>query len=411
MSILIHNCHIIDGSSEKALEKGWVLLSQGRIAQLGQGEPPAGAGQVIDAKGGTLLPGLINLHVHVHRRHLHRETRSFRQGALAVAEAPEALHIMYALKNLWYELSRGITTQRDTASPARMANKLRYGLETGIHKGPRLITCGAAVACTGGHGTHGDYGDAVEADGPYGVARAVRKEIKEGAQFIKLMASGGLAAAPDLEHPDWVEFTLEEMQAGVQAAHSHQRQVTVHAMGELPPLTALQAGVDGIEHGTRLTDQVIDLMLEKKAYYVPTMSGITELADREEKAGRPQNAELVRRLVVYPQRESVKKAYARGVLIGAGTDTLGGLVYELELMESCGFSKMDAIKSATSNAAKIIGKKNSLGQIKEGYIADLVLVGQDPLADLANLRDVKSVFFAGELVTADWLLDLEKAPV
>ncbi len=114
----------------------------------------------------------------------------------------------------------------------------------------------------------------------------------------------------------------------------------------------------------------------------------------------------MRRLVVYPQRESVKKAYTSGVLIGAGTDTLGELVYELELMESCGFSRMDALMTATVNAAQFLGLADCLGQVKPGYIADLVLVAQDPLADLVNLRQVKAVFFGGERVTADWILDL-----
>ncbi len=408
MATLIHNCNIIDGVSDLPLKDGWVLLEDEKIVKVGQGELPPVTAERLDGEGGTLLPGLINLHVHIHRRHLHQAQSSFRQGAAEVARAPEAVQILYALKNGLYELSRGITSQRDCGSPLRLASKLRQGLAAGIYRGPRLITCGYAVACTGGHCTHGEPNAvlSVEADGPAGVARAVRQEIKQGAQFIKMMASGGLAAAPEREHPDWVEFTLEEMQAGVQAAHSHKKTVTVHAMGELPPLTALMAGVDGIEHGTRLTEQVIEMMLAQNAYYVPTMSGITVLAEREEKAGRLEHARMVRELVVYPQRESVKQAYKSGVLVGAGTDTLGEMVYELELMESCGFSKMAAIKAATTNAAKIIGMDDALGQIRPGYLADLLLVKKDPLASLANLRQVQAVFFAGAKVTADWMLKL-----
>jgi imidazolonepropionase-like amidohydrolase len=174
-------------------------------------------------------------------------------------------------------------------------------------------------------------------------------------------------------------------------------------MGEQPPLTSLRAGVDGIEHGTKLTDEAIDMMLERGVYYVPTMSGITSLADREAESGNARMAKLVREVVVWPQRESVRRAHERGVLIGAGTDTLGELVHELELMEECGLSRMEAIKTATSNAAKIIGMESRLGQVKEGYLADLLLVKSDPLQSLATLRDVSVVISGGSIVTAEWI--------
>jgi len=409
MQILIKNCRIFNGEENELSERSWVLTNNDRIAEIGSGDPDASvsADEVIDAEGQVLLPGMMNLHVHIQRRHVSRGNALFRSGATNVAAGPEAQRILYALRNAWYELSCGITTLRDLTSQTRVSNKLRDYLESGIFNGPRLVTCGTAISCTGGHGSHRNHEDALEADGPYEVAKAVRLEIKEGAQFIKMMASGGLAGMPEHEHPNWVEFTSEEFEAGVQAAHSHNKTVTVHAMGELPPLTAIKAGVDGIEHGTKLTDETLELMKERGVYYVPTMSGITALADREAEKGSMEMAELVREVVVWPQRDSVRRAYQKGILIGAGTDTLGELVHELELMEECGMTRADAIKTATANAAVIIGKGDVLGKIKKGYIADMFLVRENPLDDLANLRKVEKVICRGTVVTGDWLCNLQ----
>jgi len=408
MSILIYNCNIIDGRSDEAKQDCWVVIEGNKISKIGAGNPPQmDTDTVIDAKGGFLLPGLVNLHVHIQRRHLSRSSVLFRSGATNVAACPEAQRILFAVRNAWYELSRGITTLRDLASQTRVSNKLRDYFKDGLFNGPRLVTCGSAVSCTGGHASRRNLQDSLEADGLDEVMKAVRREIREGAEFIKLMASGGLAAMPEHEHPNWVEFTIEEMKAGVAAAHSHNKTVTVHAMGEQPPLTALHAGVDGIEHGPKLTDEAIDIMVERGVYYVPTMSGITAVADREADKGSIEMAEIVRELVVLPQRDSVKRAYKRGVLIGAGTDTLGELVHEIELMQECGMTSMDAIKTATSNAACILQMRDRLGLVQEGYLADLLLVDKNPLEDLGTLRNVNTVIADGNIVTCEWICNLQ----
>lgn len=407
MSILIKNCRIFTGLEDTLRPIGWVLTENNLISAIGEGDSNLSADKIIDAKGRTLLPGMMNLHVHIQRRHVSRGNALFRSGATNVAACPEAERILYALRNAWYELSIGTTTIRDLTSQSRVSNKLRDYFNKGIFNGPRLITCGTAIACTGGHGAHRNHEDSLEADGPYEVAKAVRLEIKEGAQFIKMMASGGLAGMPEYEHPNWVEFTREEFEAGIEAAHSHQKKVTVHAMGELPPLTAIKAGVDGIEHGTKLSDESISLMLKKNVYYVPTMSGITALADREDEKGSKEMAQTVRELVVWPQRESVRKAYKAGILIGAGTDTLGELVHELELMEDCGMTRPDAIRTATLHAAKIIDKEDCLGQIRPGFVADMFIIDGNPLDSLGNLRNVRDVICRGIHVTEKWMCNLQ----
>ena len=408
MSILIYNCNIIDGRSNEEKQDCWVVIEGNKISKISAGKPlQMDADTVIDAKGGFLLPGLVNLHVHMQRRHASRGSELFRIISTNVATGPEAQRILFALRNAWYELSRGITTLRDLSSQTRVSNKLRDYFKDGLFNGPRLVTCGTGVCCTGGHGSHRNTGDAIEVDGQYEVMKAVRREIKEGAEFIKMMVSGGLGGMPDREHPDWTEFTIEEIKAGVAAAHSHNKTVTVHAYGEQPPLTALHAGVDGIEHGTRLTDEAIDIMVERGVYYVPTISGLTELCDREANKGSKEMAKLVHEIVILPQRDSVKRAYKRGVLIGAGTDTLGELVQEIELMQECGMTPMDAIKTATSNAACILQMGDRLGLVQEGYLADLLLIDNNPLEDLGNLRNVNTVIRDGNIVTCEWICNLQ----
>ena len=357
---------------------------------------------VINAAGKYLLPGLINLHVHINRRHLSRQSGVFRQNAPVIENLPDGQRMLFAMKNAWFELMQGITTLRDLSSVGRTSNLLRDAINTGIIKGPRLICCGLGIASTGGHETH-RYTGAVQVDGPFEVAKAVRLEIREGADFIKLMVSGGLGGMPEHEHPEWTEFTIEEISAGVQAAHSHKKKVTVHAMGNEPVLNALRGGVDGIEHGAVLSNETLDIMADRNVYYIPTMSGITAVADKEAVSGDAKLAALIQELVVLPQRESVRNAYHHGILIGTGSDTLGNVHEELKLMIQCGMSVSDAIKTATSNAGKILGLGDCLGCIKEGYIADLLLVSDNPLENIENLKKAELILFNGQSVSHEWL--------
>lgn len=400
--MIIRNCTIIDCTGREPF-KGDVRIEDGIICEIGdclQNET------VLNAEGAYLIPGLVNLHAHINRRHLSRGTSVFRMGAPAVENTSDAHRILYAARNAWYELSRGVTTLRDLCSVGRTASQLKNAIQSGIIRGPRLYVCGLGIASTGGHETH-RYPGAVEVDGVDEVFRAVRREIKYGADFIKVMASGGLGGMPEHEHPGWAEFTVEEIRAACTAAHSHNRGVTVHAMGELPVLHSLLGGVDGIEHGAVLTDQALDLMEERGVYYVPTASGITAVADKEEKNGNRELAAMMRELVVEPQRESIRKAHKRGLLIGAGSDTLGSVPKELSLFESCGFTRYEALQSATLQAARILGNDRLFGTIECGKIADLVLLRSNPLENIANLESVERVFLGGEEVNEKWMCNLQ----
>ena len=303
--MIIRNCNIIDCTGKLPYHAD-VRIQDGKITEIGKILPADAVDDTYDASGAYLLPGLVNLHVHINRRHLSRGTGVFRQGAPAIENSSDAQRVLYAARNAWFELAQGVTSLRDLCSVGRTASELKSTIASGLIRGPRMTVCGLGIASTGGHETH-RYPGAVQVDGYDEVLKAVRTEIREGADFIKLMASGGLGGMPEYEHPEWAEFTVNEIKAACEAAHSHQKGVTVHAMGELPVLNSLAGGVDGIEHGAVLSQKALDIMKERGVYYVPTMSGITAVADKEAKNGSTTLAKTIREIVVYPQRDSVKR--------------------------------------------------------------------------------------------------------
>lgn len=399
--MVIRNVTVIDCTGRLPYRAD-VRIRQGRIGEIGQNL----ADDVwIDGSGKYLIPGLVNLHVHINRRNVSRTQSSFRQGAPAIENGSDYHRILFAARNAWYELSQGVTTLRDLCSVGRTATALRDAIAQEIIRGPRLYVCGLGIAATGGHETH-RYPGAVEVDGTDEVRKAVRREIKLGADFIKVMASGGLGGMPEHEHPNWSEFTREEMKAACDAAHSHNKEVTVHAMGCKPVLDALYAGVDGIEHGAVLTDEALEYMVKNGVYYVPTASGITAVAAKERRNGSPALAEEMERLVVQPQRESIRKAHRAGILIGAGSDTLGSVPEELLIFREAGLTAYEALQTATKNAAMILNN-SEIGTIEPGKIADLVLLNGNPLEDLHHVRSVNRVFFGGDTVSEQWMCNLQ----
>lgn len=400
--MLIKNCNIIDCTGRMPYVSD-VEVKNGIITKIESKLDSDGV--VIDAEGKYLIPGLINLHVHINRRNVSRTQNSFRQGAPAIENSSDFHRILFAARNAWYELSQGITTLRDLCSVGRTASALKEAICQEIIRGPRLYVCGMGIAATGGHETH-RYKGAVESDGCDEVVKAVRGEIKLGADFIKVMASGGIGGMPEHEHPAWSEFSVDEIKSACDAAHSHNKKVTVHAMGALPVMNSLIAGVDGIEHGAKLSDEALDIMKSRGVYYVPTASGIGAVAEKERKNGNQSLADIICEEVVFPQLESIKKAQQKGILIGAGTDTLGDLCDELLILEKAGLSKYEALQCATFNASKIV-ENNMIGTIECGKIADMVILDENPLDDLRNIRKVHTVVFGGEIVNEQWMCNLQ----
>ena len=400
--LVIRNVTVIDCTGREPYVAD-VYIENGIIAEIGQGlmeRRPSGGAMAsdmreIDGTGKYLIPGLVNLHVHINRRHLSRGTGAFRFGAPAVENSPDEERFHFALENAQYELSRGVTAMRDCSSVGRTASALKQAIESGAVRGPRLTVCGLGIAAVGGHETH-RYPGAIQTTGPEEVRQAVLQEIGLGAEFIKVMASGGIGGMPEHEHPYKVELGLEEIRAACETAHRFGRTVTVHAMGEEPVMTSLLAGVDGIEHGAVLSEEALRIMRERNIYLVPTASGITAVAAKEARNGNTDLAGLIEKLVVRPQRENIRKAHESGLLIGTGSDTLGSVPAELLILEDCGLSHYEALQAATVNAARILRNDDHFGTIECGKTADLVLLSADPLADLRNVEAVERVFLGGE---------------
>ena len=405
--LFITNGRLIDGTGKDPLENVWLQIKGGLIEEIGAGtEPPKppDSAITIDAEGMTILPGLMNLHVHIQRRHLHRPDNAtpFRFGTPQLESLPDPQRMLWAIKNAWAEMLEGVTTFRDCAS--NLGIDLKRIFETGVFKGPRFITSAKGITMTGGHGDHRSPVNARIADGPDEVRKAAREQLKAGADWIKLMASAGLGGMPEYEHPAMVEYTFEELRAGVEEAHKRFRPATVHADAAESIKNAIKAGVDCIEHGPLLDDEGAQMMADKNVHFVPTLTGLYNLYQREEDAGNIDFSNLLLEEVIKPHKESVQKAYKAGVLIGTGSDTLGQIVQEIKMLHDYGLTKMESIQAATKNAAEILRLEDKIGTIEKGKEADLIIVPGNPLEDLDVLYNVKEVIRAGERVTAEWLM-------
>jgi imidazolonepropionase-like amidohydrolase len=407
MTLLLHNGGLIDGRRNQRFEQAWVLIEDGVIKTVHEGKPSDTVpGIRLDMKGGTVLPGLINLHTHIQRRHLHRTHQTggvtFRQGAPLIEAMPDAQRMAWAIRNAWDELREGTTTMRDTGSKHHLSTQLREVFRSGVLKGPRIVTCGEGIAITGGHGSHGT-GGVVEADGLDNVRRATREQMKAGADWIKLMSSAGLGGMPDREDVRFVELDEDEMRVAVREAHKRGRRVCAHADATEAVKNCVRAGVDCIEHGTRADDEGIRMMAERGSYFVPTLTGSYNLMILERESGNLDVSTALENLAIEPHERAVRRAIEDRVKIGVGTDTLGEMVQEIEMLRDFGMSPMASIQAATSVAAEILGLESQLGSIEPGKRADLLVVQGDPLRQLGLLRQVVHVLKDGHLVSDGWL--------
>ncbi|MCM8749952.1 amidohydrolase family protein [Thermomicrobiaceae bacterium CFH 74404] len=399
--IVITNGTIIDGTGRDPIERGTVIIEGDRIASVEdrahRGEP---GDTVVDATGQTVLPGLINLHDHAYRKRLRYVTpgvSSYREASnRLVRESPTYLAVLSA-SNLLIELRAGITTTREVGAGYDISVTLRRMINEGLLPGPRMFVAGQAISMTGGHG----YWMARQADGPDEVRKAVREQLLTGVDHIKFMATAGLARYPQ-EHPQHVEFTEEELRAGIEEAHKHGKKTCAHAYATEGIKNAIRAGIDSIEHGVFLDEEAIHMMIERGVDLVPTMSGLYRVAEYYREAGDQATCDLIYDLALRPQQESFAQAVQAGVRYGVGTDSAGEMVEEMLLMqEAAGISAMDCIVAATGNAAKIMGMEDRFGTLTPGLAADVIVVNGDPLSDVRALRSIVHVIRDGKHFVRD----------
>jgi imidazolonepropionase-like amidohydrolase len=399
---LIHAGRVIDGISDRALTERTVVVDGGRITAIEAGYRAPGPGDtLIDLRAGTLLPGLMDMHVHLTSEYSRTaELDRFKKDGTDVALDGA----VYAQRTLL----AGFTTVRDLGDSFRASIALRNAINAGKLPGPRIFASGKSIATTGGHadptnGWAAHLGGRVGptegvVDGPWDAAEAVRQRYKEGSDTIKITATGGvLSIAKSGLNP---QFTEEEIRAVVATARDYGFKVAAHAHGAEGMKRAVRAGVDTIEHGTFMDDETMALMKQKGTFYVPTISAGRWVFDRSKEAGFFPEIVRPKAASVGPQIQSTfAKAWRAGVPILFGTDTgvsaHGDNGREFRYMVEAGMPPMAAIQSATSATARFLEIDDRLGSVQVGKIADLVGVPGDPLADITVMERVNLVIKDG----------------
>ena len=400
---LIHAGRVIDGVSDQIVTERTVVVDQGRITNIETGyRKPAAGDTVIDLRKSTLMPGLMDMHVHLTSEYSRSsELDRFKKDGPDVALDG----VLYAERTL----QAGFTTVRDLGDSFRASIALRNAINAGKVAGPRIFAAGKSIASTGGHAdpTNGwaDFlggGDVGPVDGVVNGAeqgaQAVRQRYKEGSDLIKITATGGvLSIAKNGLNP---QFTEDEIRTIVATARDYGFKVAAHAHGAEGMKRAVRAGVDSIEHGTFMDDETIALMKERGTYYVPTITAGRWVFDRSKEDGFFPAVVRPKAAAIGPQIQGTfAKAYKAGVKIVFGTDTgvsaHGDNAREFVLMVEAGMLPLEAIKSATSVAAKFLEIDDRLGSVQVGKIADLVAVPGDPLADISAMRRVNFVMKDG----------------
>ena len=402
-STIIYTSSYIDVNNKKIVRDSSIIIDDGKISSIEDNFiKDTDNNTVIDLRGYSVMPGLMDMHVH-----FGGEYQSKAKRPIKVEKETEAI---MATAHAVITLKAGFTTVRQVGDSGFVSISLRDAIAAGYVDGPRIFTSGKSIATTGGHAdpTNGksideyDYPTPEQGviNGPYEAYTAVRQRYKDGADGIKLTVTGGvLSVAKSGDNP---QFTLEEVKAVVNAAKDYGMWVAVHAHGSQGMKRAVIAGVDSVEHGTFMTEEVMDLMIDNGTYYVPTISAGEWVAEKAKinnyfpEIVRPKAAS------VGPQIGSTfGKAYKRGVKIAFGTDVgvqaHGTNWKEFVYMTQYGMDPMDAIVSATLETAKLLGEQNKLGSISVGKMADIIAVSGDPLKDMNNMKNIVFVMKEGKV--------------
>lgn len=382
--------HLIDGSGAPARKDAVVLVEGEKILAVGGAEVLQGEVKLIDLSDKWVTPGLIDLHNHI----------TVSGDALLIPDANPQIGLLRAAKTMDMLIRAGVTTVREAGAPHGYSFTAKEALAKGIITGPRLLISGVPLAMTGGHG----WPMALEVDGADEARKGARQQIKRGAEWIKLLATGGVVTPGEaLGAP---QMTVEEMTAACEEAHKAGRRVLAHAMGPIGIRWALQAGVDTIEHGIWFGDEEIELMIQHDVYLVPTFSVSYTQATHGRELGMPQHVIDKASQAAEQMFLCTERAAQAGVKIAMGTDAGGPgvnhsmVALELELMKLSGTCRtnMAVIESATSKAADALGMADVLGSITPGKLADILALDADPLEELDAFRKVNLVMKGGEVL-------------
>jgi imidazolonepropionase-like amidohydrolase len=392
--LIITNVRIVDGRGGEPIDDGMLVVRGQRLDYVGARREVPDGEDMLDGGGRSVVPGLANCHTHltVDERDVVRPRRAPADGEVA--------EILRSVARARRAVETGITTVRDCNAPTYATMALRQAFADRTLPGPRLFASGQAICMTGGHMHTMSY----EADGADGVRRGVREQLKAGADFIKLVAEASSGSGA-FDTPS-LQLTVDEMSAAVEVAHRMGKRVTAHAVTRHGVSEALSAGVDSIEHGYDLTEPLIERMLSRGTWLVPTLSVHDAMLRRGHEIGISAERRASSERILARGLDSVGRAFQAGVKIACGSDAgsplnpVWELVPELRLLCQAGLTPGQAIEAATHRAAELIGVDSDQGTLEAGKRADLVLVDGDPLADIGALANVTAVVKDGALVVS-----------
>ena len=374
---LYRNGRIFDG--ERMIDGHAVLVDAGRISRIApEGEFDGFAGEEVDCSEGTVMPGLIDCHVHL----LFRSE----PDPMAVLEKLDAAHaVVRALEHAADTLRGGTTSVRDCGGREYQEFAVRNACNEGRFPGPTVRAAGKMICMTGGHGNRVGR----IADGPDEVVKAVREQIHAGCDFVKIMATGGVMT-PGV-NPEDAHYSAEEMAVGIAEAKRFHRPTASHAQGAEGILNATRGGVTSIEHGIFMNEECCREMVERGTFLVPTLAALRHILGNAE-AGIPDYVVEKARRCAVAHEQSVRMFREAGGRIALGTDAgtpfnlHGRNAEELQFMVEVGLTNLEALRAGTSNAADLMGLDDR-GRIVEGAAADLLLVDGDPSRDISAAAD------------------------
>jgi imidazolonepropionase-like amidohydrolase len=408
-AIVLRAARLFDGKSNTLVQNGGVIVQGDKIVDVGSNLPtPAGA-QVIDLGDATLSPGFMDAHTHLTAELTDYNKRRLEELSLNVAE-----QTLRAASYARATLEAGFTTVRDLGSRIVASREfvdvsLRNAINQGFVPGPRMLVATKGVGATGGHfdptngfrdllfGRESDYTDGI-ADGPDEIRKVVRFEVKNGADVIKAAVSGGVLSLAD--EVDTPQLTPPEMAALVDEAHRLRKKVAVHCHGDQAGRDAIVAGVDSIEHGSFLKPETLTQMKNKGTFLTPTLMAAEWIMGRIDKYPPPLQAKA--RAAAAARSDMFRNAVKMGVKISFGTDAAvfphGQNAKEFKLMVDLGMTPIDALRSATSNDADLLGVLPKLGTLEKGKLADVIAMPGDPTTDITATERVLFVMKEGKIV-------------
>ena len=395
---------LVDTKSGKIEKRKTIVVEGNKITHIHNGyvQPKSKGDKVINLKDKVVMPGLIDMHVHLEMEY----DSKTRLKKYILNEADVAYNSINFAKET---LQSGFTTVRDLGGSGVNVS-LRNAINFGKLEGPRVFTAEKSLATTGGHAdpTNGSSRKLIGDPGPKeGVVnsvedakKAVRQRYKNGADMIKITATGGvLSVAKSGDNP---QFTIEEIKAICDTAKDYGMHVAAHAHGDAGMQRAVIGGVKTIEHGTYMSEKTMDLMIKHDAYLVPTITAGKEVAEKAKIKGFYPSIVVPKALAVGPQIQGTfAKAYKRGVGIAFGTDAgvfkHGNSGKEFGYMVEAGMPAMESIQSATITNAIILGMETEIGQVKKGFFADIIAVNDDPTKNIKTMENVVFVMKDGKV--------------